>query len=125
MKAIIIFGTVLATLMFGLSVQGEDIAPPSPEYCGFNLPATYYGEVRTIGFETQAGSALIARTEQFAWQGELVPRGYVIDVYQRIDWISPPCFNGGVITFTLDGNRCYPWSLWASGRHDIDLLCVH
>lgn len=124
MKTILILGVAAIALMLGASVQAIDTAPPAGGYCGFTVPATYYGELHTIGFETQTESAFIARTEQFAWQGEIIPRGYVVDVYQRTNMITPPCFTGGVVTFSLEGHPCHPWVLWSSGAHGVDLLCV-
>ncbi len=126
MKTILMLGVVALAILLASSVQGEDyIAPPAPGYCGLTLPATYYGEVRTIGFEAQANSVLIARTEHFAWQAQpLTKKGYVVDVYQRLDG-TPPCFSGGNLQFSIDGYQCWPSVQWQAGPHEVDLLCVN
>ena len=37
---------------------------------------------------------------------------------------EPPCFEGGTITFELDGMECSPTADWASGIHNVDLSCA-
>jgi hypothetical protein len=58
------------------------------------------------------------------WGTAIVSGGrYALDVPQKLP-AAEPCFEGGTVTFQIDGATCEPTEEWASGLHDVDLTCA-
>jgi hypothetical protein len=101
----------------------ETAAPPG-ETCAPVIPGTYNGLVRLEGVPAADGYVVTASIEGTAWGDAIVSGGrYALDVPETLP-VSPPCFEGGTITFTLNGAVCDETADWASGLHDLDLNCA-
>jgi hypothetical protein len=101
----------------------EVTQPPVEELCAPVIPGTYNGLVRLNGVPAADGFVVTASIDGTAWGDATVMGGrYALDVPETLP-ASPPCFEGGTITFTLDGAVCET-AEWASGLHDLDLNCV-
>jgi len=58
------------------------------------------------------------------WGSAIVSGGrYALDIPDSMPTVAP-CFEGGTITFALDGMTCTPTADWASGIHTVDLACA-
>jgi hypothetical protein len=97
---------------------------PPGETCAPVIPATYNGLVRIEGVPAAEGFVVTANIDGTAWGDAIVSGGrYALDVPETLP-ASPPCFEGGTITFTINGATCEPTADWTSGLHDLDLNCA-
>jgi len=94
------------------------------EYCSPVFPGTYNGLVRIDGQPAASGYEVTASIDGAQWGSALVSGGrYALDIPDHLPTV-PPCFEGGTITFELDGMTCTPTADWASGIHNVDLSCA-
>lgn len=108
----------------GVCALAEEVTPTPPEYCPPVFPGTYNGSVRLDGVPAPDGMIVTASLDGQEWgSGSVIGGLYVVDIPQSLP-AEPPCFPGGTITFTLNGNACEPSPEWASGLHDLDLDCA-
>jgi hypothetical protein len=114
--------TVVAT-----ATPEEGTATPTQvvgEGCAPVIPGTYNGLVRLNGVPAASGYEVTAVIDGTEWGSAIVSGGrYALDVPQKLP-SSEPCFEGGTITFQVNGATCEPTEEWASGLHDVDLTCV-
>jgi hypothetical protein len=114
--------TVVAT-----ATPTEETATPTQvvgEGCAPVIPGTYNGLVRLNGVPAASGYEVTAVIDGTEWGSAIVSGGrYALDVPQRLP-SSEPCFEGGTITFQINGATCEPTEDWASGLHDVDLTCA-
>jgi len=106
------------------ATETPEVTPTEPaETCPPIFPGTYHGSVRLDGVPAPSGtviSALVAGTE---WASSSVADGlYVLDIPETLP-ATPPCFEGGTITFVVEGYVCSPSPDWASGLHNEDVTC--
>ena len=102
----------------------EESATPPGEVCAPVIPGTYNGLVRLNGVPAADGYVVTASIGGTAWGDAIVSGGrYALDVPETLP-ASPPCFEGGTITFALNGGTCTPTEEWLSGLHDVDLDCA-
>jgi hypothetical protein len=107
----------------GTATPVETAVPPG-ELCAPVIPGTYNGLVRLEGVPAADGYVVTASIDGMAWGDTLVSGGrYALDVPESLP-ATPPCFEGGTITFTLNGAVCDETVEWASGLHDLDLNCA-
>jgi hypothetical protein len=107
----------------GTTTPVETGTPPA-ETCAPVIPGTYNGLVRLDGVPAADGFVVTASIDGTAWGDAIVSGGrYALDIPETLP-ASPPCFEGGTITFTLDGGVCDETPDWASGLHDLDLHCA-
>jgi hypothetical protein len=93
-------------------------------YCSPVFPGTYNGLVRINGQPAASGYQVTASIGEVQWGSAIVSGGrYAMDIPDHLPTVSP-CFEGGTITFALDGMTCTPTADWASGVHDVDLSCA-
>jgi hypothetical protein len=94
------------------------------EYCSPVFPGTYNGLVRVNGQPATSGYEVTASIDGVEWGSAIVAGGrYAMDIPDHLP-TAPPCFEGGTITFELDGMTCTPTADWASGINDVDLSCA-
>jgi len=114
------------------TVEGSPTVEASPtptetvvvETCPPVFPGTYSGLVRVNGQPAASGYNVTASVGDLEWGSAIVSGGrYAMDIPDYMP-SEPPCFEGGAITFTLDGMVCTPSPDWASGLHTVDLSCV-
>jgi hypothetical protein len=103
----------------------ETPTPTVPsEYCSPVFPGTYNGLVRINGQPAVSGYEVTASIDGVQWGSALVSGGrYAMDIPDHLP-TAPPCFEGGTITFALDGMTCTPTADWASGISNVDLSCA-
>ena len=100
-----------------------DCALAIPEYCPPVFPGTYTGTVTIDGSPAPNGTVISAIVEGIVWASRVTSgANYVVDIPQTMP-ITPPCFQGGWITFYADGLACAPVVEWAPGLHDLNLDC--
>jgi hypothetical protein len=98
--------------------------PEVTEYCSPVFPGTYNGLVRIDGQPAASGYEVTASIDGVQWGSALVSGGrYAVDIPDHLP-TEPPCFEGGTITFALDGMACTPTADWASGINNVDLSCA-
>ena len=94
------------------------------ETCAPVFPGTYSGLVRIDGQPAASGYEVTASVGDLEWGSAIVSGGrYAMDIPNYMP-SEPPCFEGGAITFTLNGMVCSPSPDWASGLHTVDLSCA-
>jgi hypothetical protein len=99
-------------------------APEPSEYCPPVFPGTYNGLVRIDGQPAASGYEVTASIDGVQWGSALVSGGrYAMDIPDHLP-TAPPCFEGGTMTFALDGMTCTPTADWASGISNVDLNCA-
>jgi hypothetical protein len=97
----------------------EDICPPV-------FPGTYSGLVRIDGQPAASGYEVTASVDGMEWGSAIVSAGrYAMDIPDHLPSV-PPCFEGGTITFAVDGMTCTasPDAEWAAGLQAVDLDCA-
>jgi hypothetical protein len=117
--------TATATVVEGSPTpQGTPTATVVGEYCAPVFPGTYNGLVRINGQPAASGYEVTASIDGVQWGSALVSGGrYAMDIPDHLP-TAPPCFEGGTLTFALDGMTCTPTADWASGIHNVDLSCA-
>jgi len=96
------------------------------EYCSPVFPGTYNGLVRIDSQPAASGYEVTASIGGVPWGSALVSGGrYAMDIPDHMP-TELPCFEGGTITFELNGMTCTasPDADWASGIHNVDLSCA-
>jgi hypothetical protein len=97
--------------------------PTPAEICAPAFPGTYNGTVRLDGVPAADGLVLKALLGDTEWASTSVTGGlYVLDIPEKLP-SQPPCFEGGTITFKLNGAVCDQTPEWAAGLHDLDVTC--
>jgi hypothetical protein len=111
----------------GCAVVEETPTPTATgeaEYCSPVFPGTYNGLVRIDGLPAASGYQVTASIDGVQWGSAIVSGGrYALDIPDHLPTVAP-CFEGGTITFALDGMTCTPTEDWASGIHTVDLACA-
>jgi hypothetical protein len=111
----------------GCAVVEETPTPTATgeaEYCSPVFPGTYNGLVRIDGLPAASGYQVTASIDSVQWGSAIVSGGrYALDIPDHLPTVAP-CFEGGTITFALDGMTCTPTEDWASGIHTVDLACA-
>ena len=99
-------------------------ATPTPaEVCAPVFPGTYHGSVRLDGVPAPSGTVIKALIGDTEWASTAVAGGlYALDIPETLP-MYPPCFEGGTITFAVEGYVCSPSPDWASGLHGVDVSC--
>jgi hypothetical protein len=103
-------------------------ATPTPtvqvEICAPVFPGTYNGFVRIDGQPATSGYEVTASIDGMEWGSDIISGGrYAVDIPDYMP-SEPPCFEGGTITFAVDGMTCTPTAEWASGIQTVDLECA-
>jgi len=107
-------------------------ATPTPtvqaEYCSPVFPGLYNGLVRIDGQPAASGYEVTASIGGVQRGSALVSGGrYAMDIPDPMP-TEPPCFEGGTITFELNGMTCTPveegGDVWKTGIHTVDLSCA-
>jgi hypothetical protein len=96
------------------------------DICAPVFPGTYSGSVRIDGQPAASGYEVTASVDGVEWGSAIVSSGrYAMDIPDHLP-SAPPCFEGGTITFALDGMTCTasPDAEWASGLQSADLDCA-
>jgi hypothetical protein len=107
---------------------GTPTPTPTPtaavEICAPVFPGTYNGLVRIDGQPAADGYEVTASIDGVEWGSDIVSGGrYAMDIPSYLP-SEAPCFEGGTITFTLNGMTCTPTADWASGIQTLDLDCA-
>jgi hypothetical protein len=94
------------------------------EFCSPVFPGTYNGLVRIDGVPAASGYQVTASIGTEQWGSAIVAGGrYAMDIPDHMPTVSP-CFEGGTITFAVDGMTCTPTADWTSGINNVDLSCA-
>jgi hypothetical protein len=106
------------------ATETPEVTPTEPaETCPPVFPGTYHGSVRLDGVPAASGTVISALVDGTEWASGTVADGlYVLDIPETLP-ATPPCFEGGTITFAVEGYVCSPSPDWASGLHDVDVTC--
>jgi hypothetical protein len=113
-------------------VVAAGIATPTPtaegEICGVVFPGTYNGRVLIDGKPAESGYQLTASIGGTQWGSAIVTGGrYAMEIPDKIP-AKKPCFDGGTITFALNGMTCTPVEkdadVWKNGVRNVDLNCA-
>jgi len=112
----------------GTPTPTPEEATPTPtaavEICEPVFPGTYNGFVRIDGQPAADGYEVTASIDGMEWGSDIVSGGrYAMDIPDYLP-SEPPCFEGGTITFALNGMTCTPTADWASGIQTVDLDCA-
>jgi len=108
------------------------VATPSPtiegDICSPVFPGTYNGRVLINGTPAASGYQLTASIGDTEWGSAIISGGrYAMDIPDHMPTVKP-CFEGGTITFALNGMTCAPVEEgedeWGSGIRDVDLDCA-
>ena len=108
------------------------VATPSPtiegDICSPVFPGTYNGRVLINGAPATSGYQLTASIGDAEWGTAIISGGrYAMDIPDHMPTLQP-CFQGGTITFALNGMTCAPAEEgedeWGSGIRDVDLDCA-
>jgi hypothetical protein len=108
------------------------VATPSPtiegDICSPVFPGTYNGRVLINGTPAASGYQLTASIGDAEWGSTIISGGrYAMDIPDHMPTVKP-CFDGGTITFALNGMTCAPVEEgadeWGSGIRDVDLDCA-
>jgi hypothetical protein len=111
--------------------EGEE-ATPTPtvemEICQPVFPGTYNGMVRIDGQPADSGYQVTASIDGTQWGSAIISGGrYAMDIPDYMP-SAKPCFEGGTITFELDGMTCTPdeedADVWKAGIQTVDLTCA-
>jgi hypothetical protein len=111
------------------------VATPSPtiegETCQPVFPGTYNGRVLINGKPAESGYELTASIGDTEWGSAIISGGrYAMDIPDHMPTVKTvePCFEGGTITFALNGMTCAPAEEgadeWGSGIRNVDLDCA-
>ena len=93
------------------------------EVCPPVFAGTYAGSVRVDGQPAADGMVVTASVDAVQWGSTASSGGrYVMDIPDYMP-SQAPCFDGGTITFELNGGACSPSPDWASGLYEVDLVC--
>jgi hypothetical protein len=94
------------------------------EYCPPVIPGTYTGSVTIDGTPAPDGTVISAIIKGIEWSSDVTSGGdYAMDIPETMP-TTPPCFEGGWITFYADGLACAPVIEWAPGLHQgVNLVC--
>jgi hypothetical protein len=94
------------------------------DICAPVFPGTYNGLVRIDGQPAASGYEVTASVDGVEWGSAIVSGGrYAMDIPDHLPSV-PPCFEGGTITFAVNGMTCEPTAEWASGIQTVDLDCA-
>jgi hypothetical protein len=97
--------------------------PTQVEMCGLVFPGTYLGTVTFQGAPAPDGTVVWASVGGILWASATASGGlYVLDAPSVLP-VSPPCFAGGQMTFTVGGLTCQESPTWSSGLHWLNLSC--
>jgi len=108
------------------------VATPSPtiegDICSPVFPGTYNGRVLINGTPATSGYQLTASIGDAEWGSAIISGGrYAMDIPDHMPTVKP-CFEGGTITFALNGMTCAPVEEgedeWGSGIRNVDLDCA-
>jgi hypothetical protein len=108
------------------------VATPSPtiegDICSPVFPGTYNGRVLVDGAPAAGGYELTASIGDTEWGSAIISGGrYAMDIPDHMPTVKP-CFEGGTITFALNGMTCEPVEEgedeWGAGIRDVDLDCA-
>jgi hypothetical protein len=108
------------------------VATPSPtiegDICSPVFPGTYNGRVLINGTPAASGYQLTASIGDAQWGSAIIAGGrYAMDIPDHMPTVKP-CFEGGTITFALNGMTCTPVEEgadeWGSGIRNVDLDCA-
>jgi hypothetical protein len=109
------------------------VASPTPtvvegETCSPVFPGTYNGRVLIDGKPAASGYQLTATIDDLQWGSAIISGGrYAMDIPDHMPTVQP-CFEGGTITFALNGMTCTPAEegadVWNAGIRDVDLNCA-
>jgi hypothetical protein len=102
--------------------EATETVPPA-EVCPPVFPGTYNGTIRVDGVPAASGGVVEALIDGVSWGSTVVAGRYALDVPQTLP-AHPPCFEGGTITFHLNGATCSPTPEWAAGLQNVDLTCA-
>jgi len=123
--------TATATATVGLGTPAA-AGSPSPtiegDTCSPVFPGTYNGRVLINGTPATSGYELAAKIGDTEWGTAIISGGrYAMDIPDHMPTLQP-CFEGGTITFALNGMTCAPAEEgedeWGSGIRDVDLNCA-
>jgi len=119
--------------------EGEGSPTPTPEegtptptvevaICEPVFPGTYNGLVRIDGQPADSGYRITASIDDTPWGNAIISGGrYAMDIPDHMP-SAKPCFEGGTITFELDGMSCSPVEegadVWKAGIQTVDLTCA-
>jgi len=94
------------------------------EICAPVFPGTYNGLVRINGQPAASGYEITASIGDVQWGSDIVSGGrYAMDIPNYMP-SQAPCFEGGTLSFALNGMTCTPTAEWASGIQTVDLSCA-
>jgi hypothetical protein len=97
------------------------------EYCGINIPGTYYGAVTIDGQTAPAGTVIKVFRGGIEFGSTTVTENgtYMVDVPSPAP-IVPPCFEsaGGPLTFACNGAEAQEHPSWGAGSKPQNLTCV-
>jgi hypothetical protein len=97
------------------------------QYCGINIPGTYYGAVTIDGQTALAGTVIKVFRGGIEFGSTAVSENgtYMVDVPSPAP-VVPPCFEsaGGSLTFTCNGAEAQEHPSWGAGSKPQDLTCV-
>jgi hypothetical protein len=108
------------------------VLTPTPtvvgDICQPVFPGTYNGRVLIDGKPAQSGYQVTASIDDVQWGSAIVSGGrYAMDIPDHMP-TTKPCFDGGTITFALNGMTCTPVEEgadeWHAGIRNVDLNCA-
>jgi hypothetical protein len=108
------------------------VLTPTPtvagDICQPVFPGTYNGRVLIDGKPAQSGYQVTASIDDVQWGSAIISGGrYAMDIPDHMPTVKP-CFEGGTITFALNGMTCTPAEEgadeWHAGIRDVDLDCA-
>jgi len=107
--------------------RAEQWFPTDIEITGFCppvFPGTYTGSVTIDGSPAPNGTVISATVEGIVWSSDATSGGnYAMTIPESMP-VTPPCFEGGWITFYADGLVCAPAVEFAPGLHQgVNLVC--
>ena len=112
------------------TVQAETPTPTvvEGEICSPVFPGTYNGRVLIDGKPAASGYQLTASIGDVQWGSATISGGrYAMDIPDHMP-TAKPCFEGGTITFALNGMTCTPVEqgadVWKAGIRNVDLDCA-
>ena len=86
--------------------------------------SSYSMKKRGAWRRTRRFLVVTASVDDVQWGSVTASGGrYAMDIPDYLP-SEPPCFDGGAITFEVNGTACSPSPDWASGLQSVDLACA-
>jgi hypothetical protein len=96
---------------------------PLGEYCAPVFPGTYYGTAMIDGLPAPDGTTVTAVLQGIVWASTTTSGGRYVFEVPMVMPVVPPCFPGGMVTFTCDGATAAEAAAWGAGPHELNLSC--